>query len=137
MLDVMRAVRALLDVSPSTVRTHIGDASGKSPPFRVLWGPPSGRDQDEPVASIGSWSARLGLTCTAATAEAALQLAHDAVHRLTPRHDPAVIPGVPGRHVQIVFREARDVQIDRTTTYDGTGHPAFVVLLFTVHSQPI
>lgn len=137
MIRALKAIAAVLDSDPqSSVPTLIGDATNEGPVFRALWGPPGNREHDERMAGSSAWSARIGLTCTAATAETALMLAIDAIDRLTPGRKSSVIPGLPDRHLQLAFFEARDVQIDRTTTGEH-GHPAFVVVLFHLHSQPI
>lgn len=65
-------------------------------------------------------------------------MAAAAIQALTPGHEPKSLPGVPGRHVVLSFADARPVQPDRSLTLTGTNtHPAFAVVLFDVHSQPL
>ena len=140
MIAELHAIRAQIEAGiPVMVgRVKVGDATGMLPPFVVLWAPPGGRDTDEAMAgSCATWAARVGVTCTAASAEAAIGLGHDAIAALTPDRSTAVVTGVAGRHVQLTFADARPVQVDRSVTLPASdSHPAFVVALFDLTSQP-
>lgn len=121
------------------VPSFLGDASGALPPFTVVWGSPGLRDSDESAAgSCGAFSAPFGVTCTGQDTRAALDLARLVRELLWPDQAPAVVEGVSDRHVTVDLYDARAVQVDRTVTLTTTNtHPAYVVLLGDIHSQPI
>lgn len=129
------ALAAALD-SPG-VPVVIG-AANLPPPFVVIWGTPGVISSDPSVEICGDWSAQVGITCTGQDAQAALDLAALVRDKLFPRLAPAVLSGVPGRHVAISLTESRAVQIDRTVSLTSTDtHPAYCVLLLEMTSQPI
>lgn len=139
MIAELKAVRgALATISPAAT-AHLVDAGAAKVPYFIAWSSAGDRPHDEPAAGpCGAFSAPLGVTCTAATPEAAMNMADAAIAALTPGRGTSVLPGVAGRFVQVTYRGAEAVQVDRTLTLTGTNtHPAYAVVLFDVHSQPL
>lgn len=135
MLAELAAIKTALS---ALVPTGIGDLSGHLPPFASIWSSAGQRPDDEAMGGPDGdeWSDRVGVTFTTARADAALKLAADGIAALTPNRAPARL-AVAGRVVWLEFDEARPVQIDRDVTLTASdSHPAYVVVLFRIHSSP-
>ena len=139
MIAALEALRALLGGHPSlSNRVHIGDATGTLPPFAVVWSPQMGRDRDAGAAECGrAFSAQVGVTFTADTLSVALDLAEQCIELLTPgRTSHSHL--IPGRVLWLSFFELRAQDIGRAVTLpEPDSHPASVVALFDLDSQPI
>lgn len=138
MIAELAAIRNALRTALSSVSVGIGDMTGSRLPLVSVWAPPGGRPDDESVGGPdGTLADRVGITCTAARADAALKLAGDAIEALTPGRLTGSL-ATESRHLQLRFSTAHDVVIDRNITWPGTNtHPAYVVCFFDVDSQPI
>ena len=137
MITALKALRTVLE-GATGVPVHIGDATGSLPPFVVLWSPQWGRDRDGSLGSCGSWQAQLGVTFTGDNLERALELADAGVAALTPDRDAEQSHPLPGRLLQIKFFEQRSQDVVRSVTLpESDSHPASVVALFDLHSQPM
>lgn len=137
MIVALQALRTVLE-GATGAPVHIGDATGSLPPFVVLWSPQWGRDRDGSLGSCGSWQAQLGVTFTGDSLERALELADVGVAALTPSRDAAQSHLMPGRLLQIKFFEQRSQDVVRSVTLpESDSHPASVVALFDLHSQPM
>lgn len=140
MLAELTAIRTALSTALSAVDAStavgIGDLTGHVPPFASVWSGAGNREADEPTGPQDAYSARVGVTVTAARSDAAILMALAGIAALTPGRRPAQLT-VAGRSVWVEFAEARPVQIDREVTLTGSDtHPAYVVVLFDVHSSP-
>ena len=136
-LNAMKlALSGALSVVDAATVVGVGDMSGHMPPFVSVWAPAGGRGADEATGPEDAYSARVGVTFTAARTDAALAMAAAGVAALTPARRPALLT-VAGRTVWVEFAESRTVQTDRDVTLPGTNtHPAYAVVLFDVHSTP-
>ena len=135
MLAELAAIKTAL-AAALEVPVGIGDMTGHAPPFASVWASPGNREADEATGPEDGYSARVGVTFTAARADAALVMARDGIAALTPARRPARLT-VTGRTVWLELSEARTVQVDRDVTLTGSNsHPAFVVALFALHSSP-
>lgn len=116
----------------------IADATGHSRPYLVLNATPGIRERDIAIAgTMGNFRTYMDVTAAASTARQAIRLAQQAAEALTPGLDPSDLPGVAGRHVTLQHIDSRDVEVDRTVTdTQSNTHPAWVLVRFTLHSQP-
>lgn len=140
MIEHLNAIKDRLQVVLAARRPPIllGDATGHDAPYIVLWSGTGSRGADLSIAgACGSFTESVGATCVGPNVEQAMRLAQQVKDALTPGLDPANLPGVPGRHVVLSHFDSRPPQVDRVVTQTGTDiHPAYVVELFDLRSQP-
>lgn len=143
MIAVLDAVKSHLEAALSMpglpVAGFIADAGAARAPYFLVWSGAGDRSDDEAVGGpCGDFGGPLGVTCTAASPTAALNMAAAVIQALAPGREPKSLPGVAGRHVVLSFVDARPVQVDRSLTLTSTKtHPAYAVVMFDVHSQPL
>jgi|GEM_PF-4960806 len=139
MIAELEAIKAHLEAVLSPLTGHIADAGDAIGPYFIVWAGVGDMPADESSGGpCGEFSGQVGITGTAMSPKAALNIAHDALQALTPGRAPRSLPGVTGRHVELSYVGSRPVQVDRSVTgVVSNTHPAYAVVLFDVHSQPL
>lgn len=142
-LDALAA--RLAEIAP----VYIGEAeardgagsilTGRVPevPYLLLWTGAGTAGDDLPVCGPhGSLAATVNVTCVAGTPRGAVMLATSVRESLTPGFGHGAL-AVTNRHVTLSHVDSRPVQVDRDVRITDTNtHPAYVVEIFGLDSQP-